>query len=197
MSRNLLFYPENASIPSHLKTEELLIRPLRATDVELDYKAVMESQDFLLIRTNGGWPRVGFTIEENLKDLERHEKGFNDRNEFTYSIMNHSETRCLGCIYITPFSQTLRRILPKDDFESYNVGDFEAQVSFWMIPDCVKQDMDKRLLQVLVKWFKDEWLFSKVSLSFGFWLTNRDKELVANLKSEFQLSLMTQGWKLE
>lgn len=113
----------------------------------------MKSRDFLLIRTNGSWPRVGFTIEENLKDLERHEKEFNDRKEFTYTIMNHSETRCLGCIYITPFTQTVRRILPKEDFKSYDIGDYEAQVSFWMIPDCVKQDMNMRLLQELVKWF--------------------------------------------
>ena len=65
-----LFYPKNASVPSHLKTEEFLIRPLRATDVDLDYKAVMESQEFLLIRSNGQWPRVGFTREENFVALE-------------------------------------------------------------------------------------------------------------------------------
>ncbi len=197
MSRELLFYPKNAMVPPHLKTEEFLLRPLRATDVELDYKAVMESQDFLLIRTNDRWPRIGFTIEENLKDLEDHEKGFNNREEFTYTIMNHSETRCLGCIYITSFAQKLRSILSKEDFESYDIGDYEAQVSFWMIPDCVKQDMDKRLLQDLIKWIKDDWSFSKVSLSFGFWLTDRDKKLAANLKEEFQLSMTSKGWKLE
>ncbi|MCG3217856.1 MAG: hypothetical protein KAR35_02565 [Candidatus Heimdallarchaeota archaeon] len=197
MSRNLLFYPENALVPPQLKTEELLIRPLRATDVELDYKAVMDSQVFLLIRSNGRWPREGFTIEENLKDLERHEKDFHDRKEFTYTIMNHSETRCLGCIYITPLVQLFRRILPKDEFESYDIGDYEATVSFWMTPDCIKQDMDKRLLENLVSWFKDEWSFSKVSLSFGFWLTDRDKELVANLNEAFQLTMTSQSWKLE
>ena len=85
----------------------------------------------------------------------------------------------------------------KEVFERYDIGDYEAQVNFWMIPECVKQDMDKRLLQLLVKWLKDEWSFTNVSLNFGFWLTNRDKELVANLTEAYQLSLTMRGWKLE
>ena len=103
------FYPENKPVPEKLTKAEFIIRPLRATDVELDYQAVVASREKLLKRTGGSWPRVGFTIEENLSDLEKHEQQHQDRNEFTFTIMNVTESECLGCIYIHPLEKRLRK----------------------------------------------------------------------------------------
>ena len=41
------FYPANAAVPEEKRTDRLLMRPLRATDVELDYDAVMSSAEQL------------------------------------------------------------------------------------------------------------------------------------------------------
>jgi hypothetical protein len=69
-----MFYPEDARVPEALQTEEFLVRPLRATDVALDYDAVISSRAELLPASGGTWPREGFTLEENLADLQRHEQ---------------------------------------------------------------------------------------------------------------------------
>src|SRR5260370_18671659 len=69
-----MFYPEKAVVPETLQTEEFLVRPLRATDVELDYDAVITSRAELFLRSEGSWPREGFTLEENLADLVEHEQ---------------------------------------------------------------------------------------------------------------------------
>src|SRR5437899_168251 len=67
-----MFYPGDARVPEVLQTDEFLVRPLRATDVQLDYDAVISSRAELLLGSGGTWPREGFTIEENLADLQQH-----------------------------------------------------------------------------------------------------------------------------
>ena len=56
-----MFYPGDARIPEVLRTDEFLVRPLRATDVALDYDAVISSRAELLLGSAGTWPREGFT----------------------------------------------------------------------------------------------------------------------------------------
>src|SRR5437773_1308230 len=82
-------------------------RMLAATDVELDYDAVMASKDMLHLRSGGSWPRDSFTLAENLADLQGHEADFHARRGFTYTIMNPGETQCLGCLYIYPLGVIL------------------------------------------------------------------------------------------
>jgi hypothetical protein len=96
-----MFYPGDARVPEALRSDEFLVRPLRATDVALDYDAVISSRAELLVSSGGTWPREGFTLEENRADLERHEREHGERIAFTYTVMNPSETECLGCVYLS------------------------------------------------------------------------------------------------
>ena len=41
------FYPGSAPVPAEYRTSRLFLRPLRTTDVELDYDAVMSSDEML------------------------------------------------------------------------------------------------------------------------------------------------------
>ena len=79
-----MFYPDGAPVPDMLQTDEFLLRPLRATDVHLDYDAVISSRAELLLSSGGTWPKEGFTLEENLDDLERHEQEHHDRVVLAY-----------------------------------------------------------------------------------------------------------------
>ena len=74
---------------------------LSVDDVEKDFEAVIESRE--LLRSRGGsWPRDGFTLKENLKDLKRHQKEFLNRKAFAYTVISLDESRVLGCMYINP-----------------------------------------------------------------------------------------------
>jgi hypothetical protein len=155
----MLFYPADASVPEKLCTEEFLLRPLMPADNELDYAAVMATQETL--RLHGAWPRPGFTPEENLADLEGHAADFLARTGFTYTILQMDGTRCLGCVYLYPLAGELRRH-GADDETVANVGDFEAEVWFWVRPDAVAADLDRRLLAVLLPWIRDDFAFARV-----------------------------------
>jgi hypothetical protein len=104
------FYPVDAPIPSELRTADCYLRPLRAVDNPLDYDAVMATQDELRLRGTSGWPRPDFTPEENLADLQGHEDDFAARRGFTYTILDPTETRCLGCVYVYPLDHVLRNV---------------------------------------------------------------------------------------
>ena len=153
-----MFYPGGAYVPEALRTEEFLVRPLRATDVALDYNAVISSRAELLLGSGGVWPREGFTLEENLADLQRHEHEHRDRVAFTYTVMNPAETECLGCIYIGP----LERLLTYNGGSGEYLSDSTAYVSFWVRQSRLADHLDRRLLQALMPWFQNEWAFFHV-----------------------------------
>jgi hypothetical protein len=153
-----MFYPSDVSVPEVLRTDEFLLHPLRATDVQLDYDAVISSRAQLLFSSGGTWPKEGFTLEEDLADLERHEREHHERVAFTYTVMNPAETECLGCLYMNP----LERLLGHDAGSDTYLSDNTAYVSFWVRSTYLADGLDKRLLTALIPWFLNEWAFSHV-----------------------------------
>lgn len=153
------FYPDDAPVPASLRTDELLLRPLRASDAALDYAAVMASRDLLHLRSGGAWPRDGFTLDENRADLEAHERDFGDRAGFTYTVLNPGETECLGCVYIYPVSRILARIGASP---AEGIVPDAAEASFWVRPACVARDLDRRLLAALLPWLRRDFTFREL-----------------------------------
>ena len=157
------FYAEDAAVPTELRTDEFLLRVLRATDAALDYDAVMASTEILHLRSGGEWPRDGFTLQENVADLERHEAEFHARTSFTYTVMNPTGTECLGCVYIYPLEELRRRAgIAQGRF--LPVPDGAAEVSFWVRQSRIADDLDRRLLAALLPWLRDDFAFARVYL---------------------------------
>ena len=148
----MTFYPDETPVPAELRADEFLLRPLRAADVDLDFEAVMATQEVLRRGSGGKWPRPDFTLEENLADLQGHEADFHARRGFTYTVMDPTETRCLGCVYAYPL---------EDDGDGRD-RDHEAVVWFWVRPDGVADDLDRRLLVALIAWLRDDFAFARV-----------------------------------
>jgi hypothetical protein len=96
------FYSDEFPIPELFQADEFIFRPLRASDVELDFDAVISSSPMLRAWSQSDWPANGFTLEENMDDLQRHEQEHLNKKAFTYTIMNPEGTFCLGCIYMNP-----------------------------------------------------------------------------------------------
>jgi hypothetical protein len=155
------FYPDDATVPVELRTDAFVLRPLRAADAALDYEAVMATQESLRQRTAGRWPRSGFTLAENLEDLEGHEADFQAHRGFTYTVLEPEDTRCLGCVYVYPL---------EDDGGDGEIRDNEAVVWFWVRPDGVAADLDRRLLAALVPWLRSDYAFTRVV--FRVWTTD-------------------------
>ncbi|MEZ4513261.1 MAG: N-acetyltransferase [Chloroflexota bacterium] len=192
----MVFTNENATIPNGLITNEFLIRPLLATDVELDYAAVMESREFLRMWEQSSWPADDFTVAENLKDLQRHEREHSNRESFTFTVMNPGETECLGCIYIVPRSGRWLSQAEITDLGDTEWASYEAVVLFWIRQSRLAEGMDRRLLDALRPWLAQEWTFD----GYLFQTNEQFEQQVAmfeaaGLQLQFELKLPKHGGK--
>jgi len=142
--------------PKRLRTADFLVRPLRATDVDLDYAAVMENPAMLRLSGGGVWPADDFTREANLADLIVHEKEHEDGIALTFTVMNPDQSCCLGCVYVNQLAKA-HRLSKAAEAAPDAVGDKTAIVRYWVRQSRVGDDLDWRLLSALMRWFPEEW----------------------------------------
>jgi len=81
------------------------LRPIRASDVELDMPAVMGSRERLwsIYGQAWGWPPAGMTAEQDRQDLARHEgRGRTSRGVQLRGPRRLGDPCSSGCVYIDP-----------------------------------------------------------------------------------------------
>ncbi|MBN2003913.1 MAG: GNAT family N-acetyltransferase [Anaerolineae bacterium] len=141
-----MFVPATFEVPAALETERFRLRMLSVDDVVKDFEAVIESRE-LLHATGSIWPEEGFTIEDNLTDLERHQQEFLNRKAFAYTVVTLDESRVLGCVYINPTKR----------------GDAEAEVRMWVRQSEYDHGLDEILFQTVKAWLESTWPFAAVA----------------------------------
>ncbi|MBA2453222.1 MAG: hypothetical protein H0V47_08635 [Chloroflexia bacterium] len=157
------FYPGGAPVLDELRTSDLLLRMLTTEHAEMDYEAVMESQEQLRRFSAGSWPTPDFTLEQNIEDLEEHEREHHERIAFTYTVMNPDATRCEGCVYINPWQQALAHRFIDATMDDVAIVEHEAVVTFWIRESSLERELDRQLVHGLLDWFDAEWSFSRIT----------------------------------
>jgi hypothetical protein len=127
------FIPDNFIIPTGFITDKIKARMLTVNDVVKDYDAVITSIDHLqgVFGSKSTWPKPDISLEQDLIDLGWHQKEFQKRTSFAYTVMSPDESACLGCFYIYP----------------YDKDGYDAIVYMWVR----KSEFDKGLDPVLEK----------------------------------------------
>ena len=139
------FVPENFLVPPILEIRDFRLRMLSVDDVEKDYEAVMETQE-RFHAMGFSWPREGFTLEENLADLKRHQQQFLDREAFAYTVVSLDESRVLGCVYINPAEKE----------------DVDARIFMWVREREYDKGLDPILFNNVKNWIDTCWPFTVV-----------------------------------
>ena len=151
--------PANFDVPATLEHPAFHLRMLAAQDARADYEAVMETQARLRAGSPHGWPHKGFTLAENLADLQRHEAEFQQRIAFAYTVVTPTDDRVLGCVYINPsqnpasFTNTTARSSSTEK---------EADVYMWM-RDEVHEALTRTLFEAVDTWLDACWPFESVN----------------------------------
>jgi hypothetical protein len=127
------------------------LRPIRATDVDIDYPAVMASRESLWAKYGApwGWPPATMTFEQDRDDLARHEREIAAHETFNYAVLNADETELLGCVYVDP---------PDADSPTGT----EAITSWWVVDSHAGGALDTALAEFVPRWLADEWGFSSI-----------------------------------
>jgi hypothetical protein len=141
------FIPTDFTVPEKLETEEFRLRMLTVNDVVKDYDAVMTSVDHLkTIWPGGKWPE-GLTLEQNLIDLGWHQKEFQTRRSFAYTVVTPSESMVIGCVYIEP---------------THKRG-YDAEVYLWARQSELAGGLETRLYAAVKDWIAKDWPFKTVA----------------------------------
>jgi len=139
------FVPADFNVPGTLETREFRLRMLSVGDVVKDYDAVMTSAEHVSkVWPGGSWP-TGLTLEQNLIDLGWHQKEFQRRRSFAYTVVSPDEDRVLGCVYIEP---TRKR-------------GYDAEIYLWARQSELASGLDSRLYEAVEKWIAKEWPFRR------------------------------------
>jgi hypothetical protein len=144
--------PDGFETPSRLDLETgHHLRPIRGSDVDIDYPAVMGSRASLWARYGEawGWPPETMTYEQDREDLLHHEVEIAARETFNYAVLDAAEAELLGCVYIDPPDPGCP---PGAD----------ALVSWWVVDAERGGDLDRALADAIPRWLADTWRFEAV-----------------------------------
>lgn len=144
------FIPANFKVPKCLETGRVKLRMLQVNDLVKDFDAIMSSVEYLQstkpFGPNQKWP-TGLTLEQNLIDIGWHQKEFQMRSSFAYTVMNIDESECLGTLYIDPTTK----------------ADYDAQAHMWVRQSELANGLDEHLFDAVKEWLNAKWPFEKVA----------------------------------
>lgn len=141
------FVPSDYEVPKSLETAEFRLRMLTVNDVVKDYDAVMSSVDHCKTVWPGSkWP-TGLTLEQNLIDLGWHQKEFQTRRSFAYTVVHPDESKVLGCVYILPTRKP----------------GYDAEVYLWARQSELEGGLEGRLHGTVKDWITTKWPFRSVA----------------------------------
>jgi RimJ/RimL family protein N-acetyltransferase len=143
------------------------LRPIRATDVDLDMVAVMGSQARLwsIFGPAWQWPPPSMTREQDRADLTRHEAEIQAHESFNYALFDAAESALLGCVYIDPPEKS----------------GADAEISWWVVDELVGRASEAALDELVPRWIATNWPFESPrhigrDLTWAEWLELPDAE---------------------
>ena len=141
------FVPPEFVVPLELSTDQFKLRMLSIDDVEKDFEAVTSSATRVSeVWPDSGWPE-GLTLRQNLVDLGWHEKEFQNRSSFAYTVVAQDESSVQGCVYVYPTQKS----------------GYDAEVFMWVRESERAEDLDTQLFQDVQAWLAADWPFGNVA----------------------------------
>jgi hypothetical protein len=140
-----VFVPDDFDVPERFEGPGFRLEPLGPIHNQRDHEAWMSSIEHIRATPGmeaGNWPSP-MTIEENMEDLERHAREFDDREAFAYSILDGDEV--IGCLYIHP---------SQDDGH-------DSEVRSWVTAS--RAGMDPVVWRAVSDWLAVRWPFESLA----------------------------------
>jgi RimJ/RimL family protein N-acetyltransferase len=140
------FVPLAFVVPQRLEAELFVLEPLGPEHNEQDYAAWSSSIEHIQATPGwdgSSWPRQ-MTSEENRRDLERHARDFEQRDGFTYTVLDRDGSEVIGCVYIYPASD----------------HEHDASVSSWVRAGSA--ELDSNVWAAVSQWLAESWPFERV-----------------------------------
>jgi len=132
---------EDFDVPTGLEHERFRLRKLTVDDVVQDFDAICSRVD----HEGTLQPPFVRTVAKNLVDLGWHQKEFELRRSFAYTVVAPDESEVLGCVYLYP-SET-----------------HDAQIKLWVRQSAWDDGLDPVLEATVREWVATRWPFERVT----------------------------------
>ncbi|MFT5260448.1 MAG: RimJ/RimL family protein N-acetyltransferase [Saprospiraceae bacterium] len=141
---NAPIVPDDFDVPETLETGRIRLRPLVHKDVELDFNAVMSSEDRLktVFMPGEAWP-TGLTLEQSMIEVCWHQAEFQLKTSFAYTVITLDESQILGCVYIYPT----------------HTDAHDVEVTLWVRESESETALDAHLYETVSAWIATKWPF--------------------------------------
>jgi len=140
------FVPADFEVPLELVSDTFRLEPLGPQHNEPDFAAWTSSAEHIN-QTPGwvghDWPDLSMTLQDNMGDLVRHARDFEERRGFTYTVQEPGTGETIGCVYIYPVKAG---------------GEGDAQVKSWVRAD--RAELDPVLYRTVSDWLARDWPFT-------------------------------------
>jgi hypothetical protein len=139
------FVPDDFDPPVGVVTPQFRLEPLGPQHNEADYAAWTSSMQHIRDTpgfATGSWPHK-MTIDQNRDDLLRHQRDFQARMGFTYTVLGDDDD-VIGCVYIYPLASEPGAAL----------------VESWVRAD--RAELDVPLHRAVSDWLARDWPFRRV-----------------------------------
>jgi hypothetical protein len=141
------FVPSKFVVPRALATDKFRLEPLGPQHNEPDYEAW--STSVAHIHATPGWESSKWpddrSLDDNLRDLQRHADDFEQRTGFTYTVLDPATGDVIGCVYIYP----------------HKSEEYDALVESWVRAS--RPELDVPLSHAVSDWLAEEWSFERVA----------------------------------
>ena len=133
--------PDDFEVPAGVEHERFRLRMLSVDDVVKDFDAICDRVD----HEGNRKPPFVPTVAKNLVDLGWHQKEFELRRSFAYTVVVPDESEVIGCVYLYP-SET-----------------HDARVRMWVRRSAYEAGLDPVLEAAVREWVATRWPFERVT----------------------------------
>jgi hypothetical protein len=126
----------------------------------LSYAAYMASPAVIRVHSDGRWPVDGFTLEEDRSQAAAHHAEHQARRAFTFLLLDPSQSQSLGCVYLNPLREYLRRA-GADRATIDAMPEASGMVTFWIRQDQQDTGLSYAVARAISGWLATDWPLEK------------------------------------
>lgn len=146
----------DVAVPSELRHQRFIATPLTTAVAVLDYESYMASPEVIRIHSDGRWPVKGFTLSDDLELVANHQADHVSRRAFAFALLAPGRTEALGCVYLNPLREYLRRVQADSQLIDA-VPPASAMVTFWLRQDQQDTGLAEAVVEAVDDWLRNDW----------------------------------------
>jgi hypothetical protein len=151
--------PDRLPVPAGFAGPGFVVRAQSLRDAALDLEAVMASKAELRAWSDSDWPSDGFTLAENVADLEGHLADHAADLAYGFSVLTPDGARLQGSLYVDGTAGCLEGRVA-DAATRARVAALDARLEYWLRTG-TPAALEEAFLRGVLAWLRDAWWFRR------------------------------------